>query len=171
MTSSGPLPDRTCQSGWVMGVTEQQQMTNETLFHEAYSEEWSQRERDDNIHDNKEESTGHCIKWNKPDEKETSVSRPYSRVIIIIIIKDAISWKSRVTGLRKVEEDRREDTERSWWVGTRFQLGIHAGALTQCRVATVNTTALFPNSQRTKIWIVSPRKTVSIYQILWLYYW
>lgn len=46
-----------------MGVTEQQK-TNETLFHEVftYSQEWSQKGRDDNIHDNREEPTGHCIK-------------------------------------------------------------------------------------------------------------
>lgn len=46
-----------------MGVTEQQ-MTNETLFQEAfaYSQELSQKGRDDNIHDNRGEPTGHGIK-------------------------------------------------------------------------------------------------------------
>lgn len=46
------------------------------------------------------------------------------------------SQESQGSGRLKRAGERTQ--ERSWWGGTKFQLGIHIGALTQCGVATVN---------------------------------
>lgn len=78
MASSAPVPYRACLSGWVMGVTEQQ-MTNDILFHAAFTGTVPKRKRwQHSWQQGRTHRTRYYVKQAR--QKETSVSRPYSRV-------------------------------------------------------------------------------------------